>query len=98
MTNVVSIFAKTKKNESVDKTPASVSGVRLSDAASDGSQNTLEVQVVKSPGDDTTQTAGETKAKFNDVELANAERLKKLEEQRKKDNQMVHIKKLLEVH
>ena len=89
MTNVVSIFTKTKKDEPDEKARTAVSHTRRSDANSGESEDRFQVQVVVEPSDGTAEADRETGSKFNDIELANAERLKKLEEQRKKDNDMV---------
>lgn len=88
MTNVVSIFTKAKKSEPGSKANTAISHIDQYIEASSGSQDTHGAQTdVAFCGD--RNVIDRSSSKFSEIEQANADRLKKLEEERKKNNQIV---------
>lgn len=89
MTNVVSIFTKTKKTQSDDegKRTVPVSPVHLHSTATTESRSESEVD--DSDSGDKARDNIQAEGRFDGIAEANAERLKKLKEERAKENQMV---------
>ena len=89
MTNVVSLFKKTKINDADGQREQAVQVIAHYLRPTLSTEDRPETEVDATVSENEAGDDEKTRTRFKDIEQANAERLKRLEEERKKNNQMV---------